>query len=430
MSEGDYLSESDEGEDSDPSSLPAGALMKVGNVFTPHSPVSEVDLFSGRLPQLQSVFEALTQRGLHAVLYGERGVGKTSLSNVVSASLANSHGVVVARRVNCDASDTFSSLWRKALSTWTQTRASEGVGFGAKPTQTAISLLSTLPEVVTPGDITRVLASFGPNSHVVFVFDEFDRLAAASDVSALMADTLKALSDFSARCSVLLIGVADSVSDLVQGHQSIERILVQVPMPRMSIAEVRGIVTAGLSRLEMSMESAECDHIAALSQGLPYITHLLCSLSARVALARGSMCIENGDTEAGIAKALEQWQQSIRVSYYNATKSPQPGNIYKEVLLACALADVDDLGNFTAAAVREPLRAMTGRDYDIPNFARHLKDFSEPGRGDLLSMTGESRHRRYRFVSPLIRPYIVMRGVKEGLIDRDAVSGLLSRISE
>lgn len=54
--------------------------MQAGQVFTPGSPVNERDLFSGRIEQIQSVLDAVTQRGYHAVLYGERGVGKTSLA--------------------------------------------------------------------------------------------------------------------------------------------------------------------------------------------------------------------------------------------------------------------------------------------------------------------------------------------------------------
>ena len=74
---------------------------------------------------------------------------------------------------------------------------------------------------------------------------------------------------------------------------------------------------------------------------------------------------------------VDQWHQSIKSAYYHATKSQQPGHIYKEVLLACALAEADDLGYFAAADVRGPLRAITGKSYDIPNFARHLKELSE-----------------------------------------------------
>jgi hypothetical protein len=55
-------------------------------------------------------------------------------------------------------------------------------------------------------------------------------------------------------------------------------------------------------------------------------------------------------------------------------------------------------------------------ELDIPNFARHLKQFSEQQRGNVLVREGETRRIRYRFANPLMRPYIIMRGVSEGLL--------------
>jgi hypothetical protein len=96
------------------------------------------------------------------------------------------------------------------------------------------------------------------------------------------------------------------------------------------------------------------------------------------------------------------------------------------VLLSCALAEVDDKGYVTAAAVRGPLRIIAGRpSLDIPNFSRHLKEMSEQRRGRVLVREGETRRLRYRFVNPLMRPYVIMRGVADGLLTqdkRDAIS--------
>jgi len=150
--------------------------------------------------------------------------------------------------------------------------------------------------------------------------------------------------------------------------------------------------------------------------------------SARAALEEGSLTISSSAVKAGISKSLDQWQESIKTAYYDATRSPQPQHLYKEVLLACALAGVDDKSFFTAAAVRGPLRIVAERDdLDIPNFARHLKEMSEQRRGGILVREGETRRLRYRFVNPLMRPYVIMRGVADGLLTnekRDAISSI------
>jgi Cdc6-like AAA superfamily ATPase len=394
----------------------AKLAFQAGSVFTPGSPVNEKDLFAGRLDQIDQVMNAASQRGYHAVLYGERGVGKTSLSNIIGVALGDV-GKWVVPRVNCDGTDTFTSLWRKALQDIVITKTRLGIGFGDKSDVTQASVVSDLPSVLSPDDVRRALDQLSRGATLLIAFDEFDRLADKS-ITALMADTIKTLSDYAVPATVLLIGVADSVDELIVGHHSIERALVQIPMPRMSPKEIEQIIQNGLKRLGLGLEEDALNELTSLSQGLPYITHLLGLNSVRAALSRERTTVTSADVDEGIKASLAQWQQTVIRAYYDATQSSQPGNIYKPVLLACALADTDDLGFFSASSVRAPLRIITSREYDIPNFAQHLKNFSEEGRGGMLERVGETRRIRYRFTSPLMRPYIIMRGFADGLITR------------
>jgi Cdc6-like AAA superfamily ATPase len=381
-------------------------------------PPLDRELFAGRLNQVQQILSAVSQRGYHAVLFGERGVGKTSLSNVLSDLLRDTGATgYLLTRVNCDASDDYSSLWRKALRDIVITKSRPGIGFTADQIEVSQSIIDALPDILTPDEIRRVLGQLAQGATLVVVFDEFDRIQ-QNIVTVTMADTIKMLSDYSVPATILLIGVADSVDELIQEHQSTERALVQVPMPRMSDDEVKEIIVRGLDRLKMTTDNDALDHMVSLSQGIPYITHLLALHTARAAAQANMTNISADHLSVGIERALAQWQQSIRSAYYEATKSPQPGHIYKEVLLACALAEVDDLRYFTAAAVRKPLRIITGRPYEIPNFARHLKELSGSIRGEILQRTGEKRRIRYRFASPILRPYIIMRGFGDKIITK------------
>jgi hypothetical protein len=396
----------------------------VGAVFTPGSPVNERELFAGRIDQSNAILEAVSQRGYHAILYGERGVGKTSLSNVLSAFLYERRSSrFLLPRINCDASDTYSSLWKKQFQDIIVTETRAGIGFSSNQIEINRSVVGSLPDNVTPDDVRRTLEQLAKGLILIPVFDEFDRIR-DSHVCTLMADTIKTLSDYAIPATVVIIGVADSVDELIGEHQSIERVLVQIPMPRMSPAETEQIVKNGLARLQMSISQDALEEINGFSQGLPYITHLLALHSTRSVIERQSRNVTTDDVDQGTKAALDQWQQSTKSSYYNATKSQQPGHIYKEVLTACALADTDDLGYFAAADVRAPLRQITGKFYDIPNFARHLKELSEPGRGDMLKRTGEKRRLRYRFNSPMMRPYIVMRGFADRLLKKEVLKTL------
>jgi len=390
--------------------------LQAGSVFTPGSPVSERDLFAGRQVQITRIMEAVSQKGFHAVLYGDRGVGKTSLANVLSAFLREVGATVLFVRANCDATDDFSSLWRKVLREIRILEVREAFGFSTTQQESYRRLIDTLPDQLRPDDIRQALALVSQSAMLVAAIDEFDRLTDAN-VSALIADTVKTLSDAAVPATVILIGVADSVDQLIEGHRSIERSLVQVPMPRMSTAETEQIVLKGFERLKMTVTKEALAEIVRLSQGLPYVTHMLSLYSARAALDDRLLTVSAPAVQAGIQKALDLWQASIKTAYYGATRSHQPDHLYKEVLLACALADVDDKSFFTAAAVRGPLRVVAERpDLDIPNFSRHLKEMSEERRGCILLREGETRRLRYRFVNPLMRPYVIMRGVADGLL--------------
>jgi len=398
-----------------------------GAVFTPGSPVSERDLFAGRQIQIGKILEAVSQRGFHAVLYGDRGVGKTSLANVLSAFLQDLGATVLFARANCDATDDFSSLWRKVLQDITLTELRDGIGFTSQQQASHRRLVDNLPETLRPDDIRRALSLVGQSTTLVVVVDEFDRLS-NKDVPQLMADTIKSLSDSATPATVILIGVAESVDQLISGHRSIERSLIQIPMPRMSRPEIEQVVSKGIERLGMTITKEATSEIVRLSQGLPYVTHMLSLYSSRAALEEQTLTVASASIDIGMRKSLDQWQESIITAYCEATRSPQPEHLYKEVLLSCALAEVDEKGFFTAASVRGPLRIVADRpDFDIPNFARHLKELSEQHRGQILVREGATRRLRYRFVNPLMRTYVIMRGVRDGLLTsqkREAISSM------
>ncbi len=71
-------------------------------------------------------------------------------------------------------------------------------------------------------------------------------------------------------------------------------------------------------------------------------------------------------------------QQSVLDIYYRATTSNRE-TLYKQVLLACALAKRDEKGTFGGTDVRDELQRITGTFRDLPAFVQHLKDFSGDG---------------------------------------------------
>jgi uncharacterized protein YejL (UPF0352 family) len=257
---------------------------------------------------------------------------------------------------------------------------------------------------------------------MMVIVDEFDRIQ-HEHVRQLFADTIKTLSDHAVPVTLVLVGVADTVDALIKEHHSIERALIQVQMPRMSREELEQIVENGLKRLGLSIAPTAIQRITLLSQGLPHYTHLLALYAAREAIDNGATKIALDHVLSAIKTALTQAQQSIRSVYHTATRSSRRENLYAKVLLACALAKTDDLGYFAPSDVREPLSSIMRKRYEIPSFARHMNFFCLLARGPVLHKAGVPHGYRYRFVNPLLQPFVVMQGMVEGLVTDPAVEG-------
>ena len=382
----------------------------IKHAFSPHAPIDRLAFFSGRIQQIRAVTDAVTTPGLHAIVYGERGVGKTSLTNLIKEILEVVEGL---SRVNCTQTDTFSSIIRQALDGLAMTMPRKVAGFHPQ----VDSMRANAAQMLAPGRVSadRVanLLSALP-AYVVLVIDEFDRLP--RQAAAPFADLIKALSDRGSRVTIVLVGVAEDINDLVADHASVERNLRQIRLPRMSDIELDAIITKGLERLPFSFESDETRRrIVAISQGFPHYTHLLAQNAARAALdAERTTVITDADAIAGMIAAVKD-AQTQRERYYKAITGTRKRNLWREVVVACALSESDDRGFFSSHSVQERLSDILGRPVIQQTVAFHLGKLIEASRGPLLERTGPERRYRYRFIDPLMRPFVLMKAAADGM---------------
>jgi Cdc6-like AAA superfamily ATPase len=404
--------------------------------FQPRTPITTKDLFAGRWAELTKISDAVHHTGLHVVIYGERGVGKTSLANVVSPTIraldardkappvAQSR-IVVKTIGNTD--DTFSMLWDKLLSeiTWPKNAPGIGLATDAKINQRTTREAFSLPDTLTVDNIRRVLSSL-PGS--VFIVDEFDRTATGT--SKHMTDLIKTLSDMGVDSTVIIVGVSETVSSLIEDHASISRALVQIPLPRMKPDELRVILTNGENTLGMKFTEGAASLIVHVSQGLPHYTHLIALHSVRKAAGRMSKLVEQSDVFEALKEAVKEAEQTVTQEHSSATHSSHKEALYRQVLLACALAAArthDSLGYFNPSEVVEPLHGILNRDVTIATFTNHLREFSQEKRGSVLERDGQPWGFRYRFQDPLLVPYTFMNAVESGLLSGEALVQMLNR---
>ena len=397
---------------------PTPFRVEISRAFTPNAPIGRRDLFSGRSLQIQAVLDTIFQSGQHAVIYGERGVGKTSLANVLSdwLNFLQNHNYQLVR-VNCAAQSTFDSIFRSALRELTVRQKMSQAGFLAKEAFVAASLDEFLPQNCNPEDVRFALQQVGTST--IIVIDEFDRVS-DRDVSRMLADTIKSLSDHAVTATLLVIGVADSIEQLIAEHRSIERAIAQIQMPRMSRLELGEIISKGLSEAGMTVQQDAQTRVTTLSQGLPSHTHTLAKFAALNAISNESLEITADDVAVAIQNTVSQAQQTILSQYHRAITSPHQ-NLYKEVLLAAALAKNDDLGWFSPGDLRDPLLHITKKAYTIDRYLKHLNDFCSLSRGPVLDKAGQKKRPLYRFKDSMLEPFVIMKGIRDGLVTTDLV---------
>ena len=95
------------------------------------------------------------------------------------------------------------------------------------------------------------------NGPSIVIIDELDRITDAG-TKAKLADTIKTLSDNSTKTTLVLVGVADSIDDLILEHRSIDRALVQIQMQRMSKLELMEIVDKWIGHMSRLIHRARC----------------------------------------------------------------------------------------------------------------------------------------------------------------------------
>jgi hypothetical protein len=345
------------------------------------------------MEQLMDIVNAVSMAGQHVGLYGERGVGKTSLANVLAEFFRTQlESEFSAAVVNCSTDDTFETLWQSIF-----TELGEGEAMDEL--------------IISPEGVRRALQK--RNTPALIVLDELDRLDDNEALTAL-ADTIKTLSDHAVPSTLLQVGVARSIGELIGEHASIVRNLVQIQMPRMSPPELAEILLKGCARAGISARSPAIDEIVALSEGLPHYTHLLGLHAGQQAVQDDRAEITLADVQAAIPKSVAR--HTIIDAYQQATRSARKDALFAQVLLACALAPKNTLGFFTSGSIRDPLEVIAGRRIEIPAFSNHLSQFLEPERGSVLQREGTKRRYFYRFTDPIFQPYVVLSGLSDGLI--------------
>jgi hypothetical protein len=121
--------------------------------------------------------------------------------------------------------------------------------------------------------------------------------------------------------------------------------------------------------------------------------------------------------DGALQASLGEIDQLLKERYYAATISKRGDALYEPVLLACALAQTDDLGRFQQAAVAAPLnKIVPGKDYKATTYAFHMNAMATEERKTVLQRLGDANV-RYRFSDPMMQPFVILKGLNDKRIN-------------
>jgi len=253
------------------------------SVLSPTTPIRSPEQLKGREKKLEDIRRALVQPGRHIFIYGDRGVGKTSLAQTAAYEHQSSSRPPIL--LACDPSTSFYRLVQDLASRLlnmdptilrktAQKKGGASWVFSAEVQQSIehgqIPDLRTMNEAVAVTAYVAKLHSPQP----VAIIDEFERVQDPNE-RTLFADFIKQIGDQSINLKLLFCGVGSALDELLDAHHSCYRYLSAVQLERLGYQPRLEIIDAAANALGIVVEDTSRYRIAAISDGFPNYIHLI-----------------------------------------------------------------------------------------------------------------------------------------------------------
>ncbi len=401
--------------------MPAGRdayldyLARCEQAFRPFAPIDLPEFFRGREADVELLRSELKTPGRQVAIYGERGVGKTSLA--ILAYFFARFNDETTHLVRCDQNTTYDTIFE-------QFAAEAGLEFLPESIEIekggrgSAGLGSTF---VSGSRVSRsraraILAghSIGPalllkhfcDREGLLVIDEYDRVRDDS-TNTRLAETLKHFSDAASKTKIIVVGVAETLSGLVGEHKSLTRCLAQLKLDRMREEELAEIVATGEGRLGATFHQGVRRKIIALSDGFPFYTHLLCKYSAEEAGKiliddpQGSVVIADAEYSKALRRAIRTGEATLGEAYKAAVLTVRrKTEMYKHVLWAVAYSENREV---QVQEIAENIQWLTGEKPKVEGLSNYFGPLTKPEKQEVLVRV---RQGYYKFANPLMRAYV------------------------
>ena len=389
-----------------------GKAKKYDQIFVPSSPIKDRRYLFGREQEVKDLQNLLRRPGQHAIVTGDRGVGKTSLVKQVLRD-----GKFKAIWRTCDPDSSFSDVFSSVLTECgfnlgdleeSNETTTEGelkgsitlLGGAVKGTSKHSEKQLHKAAELKPWKVFECLRSLTEKK--IIILDEYDavrRTKYASKFHESTAYVMKQLADNNDDCDsrIVIVGVASSSAELLGKHESIQRNAREIYLHPLRYEHINDFLTLAESDLDIRFETRVKDRLARGSLGYPYFVHLVGLESIEAMLDRDSNAkvVTWLDFKNGVSRSVDKAYRAELKKYNNITDYASP----TEEAIIEGLASYSELS---------PLRTVL-RHYICSRSKMKEEDFD----AGLIKLTQERRFlylsRRtdeVGFIDPLMRAFI------------------------
>lgn len=317
-------------------------LIKLQNrLLSPSDPIRSVEFLLGREGALRDFNRYLSIRGRHVFIYGDRGVGKTSLANTAAIAFhpSDSKPVLVPGAEGETFETIMSTIVKRVYSKNGKLGKTEIQGKVGLPL-ISVAMKQTIdrgeaPAIGSLNDATEALAYVSScySGIPVVVIDEFDRCESDIDKKKF-AELIKQFSDQEINVKLIFCGIGESMHSLLGAHYSTGRAITPIELPRLDHESLIKIVTNAVEGFSLSIDHETSSRIAILSDGFPYFAHLVTEKMIWAAFddERQITKILVEHFGSGVDTVVKSAMALLRETYELATK--KYSDSYEEVLWA------------------------------------------------------------------------------------------------
>ena len=382
----------------------------IREVFTPHAPINDAKLFSGRSEEIAGIRAQINTPGQHSLLFGDRGGGKSSLAKIASQLGAARKNMKVITK-SCVKSDSFREIVAPLLlelkidlsvisveeSNSKERNLNAGIKYFGGSSARASGNLKKREGFAAKADNPAWVAEQVGAANILFLIDEIDVIPSSEKVK--VAELVKQLSDANSRLKLLIVGIAETAVELTNGHLSVQRVLREIRLKKMSDAEVSLLVRSGAEKANIRFEDSSVEKIVALSSGYPHFAHLLALKAAEIVISQGEKEVLRRHKEEASDDAAGDADGSLRGMYGAVVRSAKT-DAYKKILVAAAAVDADEI---KASSLRESMFKLWDEKVSqqwLNNFLRRIVGNDAT---TILTRLGKGV---YKFSDPRMKSYI------------------------